>query len=73
MNYGQLAFLENILSTSTLGWDERKEILKALLLADEVEIEYITHYLKNNQQNLVQEGKASQKEITQHIKTICGL
>lgn len=73
MNYGQLAFLESILTTSTLGWGERKEILNALLVADDVEIQYITFYLKNNQQNLVQEGKANQKEITQHIKNICGL
>ena len=68
-----LTALHILINNCSLGWEEQRRIEDAYLEADELEREYIRHYLNMNQIDKVREGTASKKEINERIKLICGL
>jgi phage RecT family recombinase len=68
--YWQIEKIEGLLRTSTYGHEDREMIENTLSSLSSSEAYDWINRLQQNQIDKVSEGMASQKEITEHIKTI---
>ena len=65
--------LEQLLRTANAHPETKGRIERNMHDMDEEELDWLLWWASENQINLVQEGKANQKQITEFIKQISGL
>ena len=65
--------IQQALRTANMNPQQKAKIERNLEDYSLEELENLLPWLYRNQISLVHEGKAKQKEITAHIKKICGL
>lgn len=68
-----ISYIESLLSTASIPPEQRDVITRSLHYISQDDAIETIEMLKENQINLVQEGKANQAEITNHIAEISGV